>query len=189
MIVDIGALARTGICDYAPGHSPRYLSNHKSAAIVHCDAHGAALIVGAGLRQVGRQEAAAVMGHVIDRAVNRKPIGMHIERRHEDRHHHRLRQQPFALEHTLHGHHLAVDRADHAVSALAPVMAFRTSEEIEHKHIYNQRHRRHKRRDDVRGHEEPHRHVEHCQHYEKQDEFLNMCKNKTGFRPKLFPTS
>ena len=74
-----------GVCDDAAGDGACNLAHEHELAPGGADDHRRAFVLGAGLRKVGRHEASGMVGGVNHLAVDRKPVGVHVEYAHEHR--------------------------------------------------------------------------------------------------------
>lgn len=171
MIVDIGLVALTGVGDDASGHCSGDLT-HGDAVAVGLDADGAPLVVGARLGEVGGEEASAVMAHVFHGAVDGIPVGVDVERRHEDGEHDGLRVEVFTLVDLFDGDDVSVDGADHHVLSFPLVVAAGASEEIEDEEVDDHGDDRENQRQRERRQEKPYRHVERQQHDGEEDKYV-----------------
>lgn len=131
VLVDVGLCSPASVCDDASCHGSGHLAHRQAASAVGEDADGGALVLGAGLGEVRRQEAPGVVLDVLDLALGRKPVGVHIERRHEDADHDGAGVEVLVLVYFLDGDYLAVDRGDDHAVPLALVVAGRAAEEVE----------------------------------------------------------
>ena len=78
-----GLIAGLRICDDAPRYRSGHLAHEYFLTVQSAYHDCAALVIGARFRQIGRIEPARVMTHELDGAVDRKPVGMYVENRHE----------------------------------------------------------------------------------------------------------
>ena len=101
-----------------------------------------------------------MMADVLDPSVSRKPVGVDVERRHEDGDLDRLPFDIFRFIDLLDDNHLAVDRTDDHVTDRSFVMPFGTAEEIEDKGIDQYPESREARGENYWRQKEPHRYVQ-----------------------------
>ena len=106
-----------------------------------------------------------MMLHIFNRSVYRKPVGMHVQGRHEHREHHGFLLEILPFEGALHCHYATVDRAYHHPHALAAVMTLRATEKIEDEAIDYRGKDTEACRNQNRRHKEPYRHIKRCQYH------------------------
>ena len=172
MLRDLPVLADAGISDDASRHRPGDLTHKDALPVVADHPYGAPLVLRAALGKICSEESPRVMLDIYHLAGRRKPVGMHIERRHEDRELECLRVKPFRLIDSLQSYHAPVDAAHHKIAAVAVKFAVWTSEEIEYKAIHHHADAREYCRDHPWRKEEPHRHIQRREHYEKHDQYI-----------------
>lgn len=83
MVIDIGIVARTGICHDTAGNCSGYLAHQDIMSLGSTDDNGGTFVFSARLGKIGREETAVVMTHKEHFAIYRKPVGMNIKYGHE----------------------------------------------------------------------------------------------------------
>ena len=136
-------LTRFGVRDHASSHSAGYLTDHHRDAGAGLDNHQRTLVLGGRLRQPCAQMSATLVLRAKDGALHGIPVGMHVERTHEN-----ADLQPFVVEmvvlvRRLDDYHLAVAGRDDEVGVVYLQHANRVAEEISDEH--QQRCRQYKR--------------------------------------------
>ena len=109
-----------------------------------------------------------MVSHIFHLSIHRIPIGMNVERRHEDREHYGIRFKVFRFIYFLNRHYLTVDRAYHHIAARPLIMTLGAAKKIEHENVDHRRYGGEYGREHDRGHKKPHRHVE-CGEYDKEE--------------------
>lgn len=170
MTVDRSLMSATGVSDDPSGHGSGYLAGHYPHSGGGKDPDSAPLVLGACLGEIGRQEAPAVMSHILHLAVDRIPVGMDVEGGHEHGKHYGIRFEIFRLEYFLYGHDMPVDGAHHHVSPFSAVVALGAAEEIENKKVANRGDGGEYCREGIRGHKQPYGDVYGRKHEEKKNE-------------------
>lgn len=167
MFIDRCLFTFSCVCHDSARHCSGYLPYGYSFAAIRLYPYSAPLVVGACLRKVCREKPAVMMLHIFDRSVYRKPVGMHVQGRHEHREHHGFLLEILPFEGALHSHYATVDRAYHHPHALAAVMTLRATEKIEDEAIDYRGKDTEACRNQNRRHKEPYRHIKHCQYYKQ----------------------
>lgn len=170
VLVKFSLLSYSCIGDYAPGHCSGNLTDRNAVSRRSDYADGGALIILARLRKPCGIEPACMMAHIGDPPFYRKPVGMHVDGRHEDRYLERLSLYELMLHCPLYDHYLSIDGTDHHVLAGTLVASGWTTEKVEHEGIHHHRQRGEHCRKNPWRQKEPYGYIEgkqnYCQQYE-----------------------
>ena len=135
MVVDFVVDALLQIGDDAAGHSAGHLAHQHFVALGGLDDDGAALVLDAGLGQPGGHVVAVVVVHQPDASVHGDPVGVHVQRTHEDGHLEPAVVEIFGLVHLLDDHDLAVGRSNDDACGVLLELADGTTVEVNRQRI------------------------------------------------------
>ncbi len=117
-----------------------------------------------------------MMPDVFYSSIDRKPVGMHIERRHEDAHLNGFATYEFRLFYRFDGNDTSIDRAYDVILAFAAIATLRTAEEVADEAIDKHRKGGQDKRQNYRREKKPHGDVDHEKHdrqqYQNIDSFV-----------------
>ena len=131
MLVNIALLVRLGIGDDAAGHGSGYLAYQDILASGSGNHHVGMLIFLAGFGEPGLVVVAILVMNELYLAVDGEPVGMHVERTHEDGDHQALVVEILILLSLFHHYNLTVGRSHDQFLRIAVEVADGTTVEIE----------------------------------------------------------
>ena len=104
--------------------------------------HVGVLILLAGLRKPCLVVVAVLVVHAFHTPVDGKPVGVHVEKAHENGYHEARLVEILVFLHFFHHHHLAVGRGHHDfLNKVLVKITYRATEEIEQYAVYHSHHR------------------------------------------------
>ena len=110
MLVDITLLIGLSIGDDATCHGSSYLAYQDVLTVGRSNHDVRMFVLLAGLGQPGLVVVAVLVVHELDLAIDREPVGMNIQRTHEDANHKTLVMEILILFGFLNNYNLAVGR-------------------------------------------------------------------------------
>ena len=131
MLVDIALLTLLGVGHDATGQGACYLAHQHIFTVGGGNHDVGMLILLTGLWEPGLVVVAVLMMNKLHFSVDRKPVGMHVQRTHEDRNHQTLIVEIFVFLGFLHYHNLAVGRRHDQFLRITIVIADRTAVEVQ----------------------------------------------------------
>jgi len=137
MLVDVAVFFRLGVGNDAPCHGSGNLPAQNLRAAVGNEHHVGMLVFFACLRQPCLVEIAVLMMNELHLAVNGEPVGVYIEKAHEDTHHNPLVVEVCVFLNLFDYNHLAVGWSDHDIFRVSVEESLRTAEEIDYYSIYD----------------------------------------------------